>query len=315
MYQYVLEGTPKCPSIYPYIYSSKATSLRRRLRPRRADSMFLLLALLSTTQAFVPRNKMAMTPRNNAHPWTVLYAPQYPNAQGAVMGNWFAPGGPTSLINNWNGQCPAACSGFYISSDRIEDSRFGNLPHELRSRLHPHTGEIIFDPRGLGGKHNLPNPWHAQIPDGFGPGGPGTGDLVLDIGHFYNLGDTLNRNSANFNPLLQKMGGTLETNLSEDGAKVQRDLALGGFYNRYPTAATAPAGWPAQFLQPAGGRVAGAGTAPSFPRHRQRSTPSTKCHVSRRLARRHLPHGPRRWHLRAPRLRHAVEFPRPSFLS
>ena len=233
--------------------------------------MFLLLALLSTTQAFVPRNKMAaMTRRNNAHNWTTVYAAQYPNVHGVVAGNWFSPGGPTSLINNWNNQCPAACNRLYTASDRIDDSRFGNLPHELRSRLHPHTGEIIFDPRGLGGKHNLPNPWHAQIPDGFGPGGPGTGDLVLDIGHFYNAGDTVNPGSVNFNPLLQKLGRTINKQLNQDGDKVLADLALGGFYNRYPTAATAPAGWPAQFLQPAGGHVAGAGTAPFV------STPSTK---------------------------------------
>ena len=236
--------------------------------------MFLLLALLSTTQAFVPRNKMAALPpgaRNQAHPWG-LYAAQYPNIHG-VAANWFSPGGPTSLINNWSGQCPAACNRLYIASDRIEDSRFGNLPHELRSRLHPHTAEIIFDPRGLGGKHNLPNPWHAQIPDGFGPGGPGTGDLVLDIGHFYNLGDTIYRGSVNHNPLLNKMASMIEHNLNCEGQNVQRDLALGGFYNRYPTAATAPAGWPAQFLQPAGGRAAGAGTAPFV------STPSTKVHA------------------------------------
>ena len=229
--------------------------------------MFLLLALLSTTQAFVPRNKMA-THRNHAHNWTAVYAPNYPNAHGAVAPNWFSPGGPISLINNWNGQCPRACDPLYITSDRIEDSRFGNLPHELRSRLHPHTAEIIFDPRGLGGKHNLPNPWHAQIPDGFGPGGPGTGDLVLDIGHFYNAGETTTNN-----PLLFKMSKIIEKNLNQDGMKVLRDLALGGFYNRYPTAATAPAGWPAQFLQPAGGRAAGAGTAPFV------STPSTKVHA------------------------------------
>jgi hypothetical protein len=234
--------------------------------------MFLLLALLSTTQAFVPRNKMAMTHRNNAHNFTLVYAAQYPNAQGAVAANWFSPGGPTSLITNWNGQCPAACNPQYISSDRIEDSRFGNLPHELRSRLHPHTGEIIFDPRGLGGKHNRHNPWHNQYPDGFGPGGPGTGDLVLDIGDFYNLGDVVHP-GLNFNPLLKKVGHTINHQLNCDGEKVLVDLTLGGFYNRYPTVATAPAGWPAQFLQPAGGRVAGAGTAPFV------STPSTKVHA------------------------------------
>jgi hypothetical protein len=216
--------------------------------------------------------------RNQAHPWG-HYRLQYPNIHGALTNNWHSPGGPVSLINNFNGQCPAACSVHYIASDRIEDSRFGAAPHELQSRFHPHTGEIIHDPRGLGGKHNLHNPWHNQYPDGFGPGGPGTGDLVLDIGDFYNLGDTINKHSPNYNFVLNKMGETIEKNLSKDGNAVLRDIAAGGFYQRYPTAATAPPGWPAQFVQPAGGRVAGAGTAPlrfhaidKGPRHRQSAT-------------------------------------------
>ena len=235
----------------------------------------LSLLLLSTTQAFLPRKTMAALPpgvRNQAHPWG-LYRLQYPNIHGALTNNWHSSGGPTSLISNRNNLFPFACSGHYIASDRVEDSRFGAAPHELASRLHPHTGEIIHDPLGLGGKHNLPNPWHNQYPDGF------TGNLVLDLGDFYNLGDTVNRGSPNFNPLLEKMSRIIEHNLSADGRSVQQDLALGGFYQRYPTAATAPPGWLPQFRQPAGGRVAGAGTAPlrfhaidKGPRHRQSAT-------------------------------------------
>jgi len=213
-----------------------------------------LLALATSAHAFAPRHTMSH--RDFAHPWAPTYAVQYPNIHSVVVGNWHSPGGPTSLISNWNNLFPGACSRQYIASDRIEDSRWSNLPHCLRSRLHPHTGEIIFDPLGLGGKHNLPNPFHNQYPDGF------TGNLVLDIADFYNVGDVVNRNSPNFNPVLQKMSKVIENNLSIDGRRVQQDLALGGFYQRYPTAATAPPGWPVNMIQPPGGRVAGAGTAP-----------------------------------------------------
>ena len=47
----------------------------------------------------------------------------------------------------------------------------------------------------------------------------------------------------------------IKVNLQEDGKRVASDNLLGYPYKRWPTAATAPAGWDPAFVQPAGGRV------------------------------------------------------------
>ncbi len=218
-----------------------------------------LLALATSAHAFAPRHTMT-TVRNFAHDWQTIYAAQYPLGNGNIANNWFSPGGPTSVVNNRNGQNPNACDRSSTTGDRLEDARTGMLPIFVAARNHNHTNEDIFRPRGVGGVNNRNNPWHQQYNDGFG-------NVVLHFDDYYVAGDT-----HKSNPLLAKLGDTIYDNLRKDGKAVRNDqLMPGGYYpfSRWPTGATAPAGWPVNMIQPAGGRVASAGTV-SFD-----STPSS----------------------------------------
>ena len=200
--------------------------------------------------------------RQYAHDYTVLYQP----AHGHNEWGDFSAGGPCSLLTNAFGVCPRALSpNQYNTGERWHDVVHA-LPgtYEHTRSLHPHvintvTGqpEEIFYPLGMGGKHNRHNPFHNQYQDPLG-------NLVLDVTDFawydplIGRNNTVKKTSLAFDRAAYRIVSQVHGNLNIDGKKVQRDLAMGGFFNRWPTAATAPAGWPAAMVQPAGGRVSSA---------------------------------------------------------
>jgi len=246
-----------------------------------------LLAVATSAHAFAPRHTMSH--RESAHPWAPTYT-HYLDAHGAPYAAWTSkPGGPTSFHNNIGNVFPRACDAWgYTASQRLHDAEHGVQIWDVQARTHDHTGVDIFYPPGIGGNNNRNNPFHPQHADA-------VGNLRLDINDFYVLGDIATPGKPNSNRLLLKYSHLTNKNLREDGRAVEKDLAstaattivqvnypfgtsstrrridgadfathfllfaqaLGYpcFFERWPTVAAAPGGWPVAMTQPAGGRV------------------------------------------------------------
>ena len=190
--------------------------------------------------------------REHAHPFNIYQADGF---SGTTWGTTSFTGGPTALLQHKPNAAPGVLwSARANNRDYTIGMRFHDVvnstagTYEALRKFHPITNEDIYHPMGLGGKHNTHNPYHAQIPD---PAGNFVLDITTEI--WYDPAQGLNTTFRS--SVIAKKFVVIAYNLNGDGKRVASDNLLGYPYKRWPTAATAPAGWPAAFVQPAGGRV------------------------------------------------------------
>lgn len=189
--------------------------------------------------------------REHAHPFNIYQADGF---SGTTWETTDVAGGPTALLQ----YKPNAAAGVLWSDDANDRAytigmRYHDVVHytpgsyEHERAIHPVTGEEVFYPRGLGGKFNTHNPYHQQYLD---PAGNYVLDITDDIWY-----DGVGQNTTYHSSVIARKFIDIKVNLGKDGKRVASDNLLGYPYKRWPTAAAAPAGWPAAFVQPAGGRV------------------------------------------------------------
>ena len=195
---------------------------------------------------------VALHHREHAHPFNIYQAEGF---SGTTWGTTSDTGGPTALLQ----YKPNAAAGVLWSDDANSRSytvgmRYHDVVHftpgsyEHERAIHPVTGEEIHYPWGLGGKFNTHNPYHQQYLDP-------AGNYVLDITDDIWYDPAQGQNTTQRSSVIARKFMVIASNLNWDGKAVASDNLLGYPYKRWPTAATAPAGWPAAFFQPAGGRV------------------------------------------------------------